>query len=266
MSTATSDRAPIIGHPPEIPDTEWISLAPIANTFGGHPEYYERQAEKLGIELESRGRGWPYVRARDLDAFIGPDKARSFRRSAGPEWVRATIAAGLVGVADNEVIALAERRGVTVNRSFGAPMISRGGAIVLARILDREQSYPVDDGDWIRADVALPFIRKAQGTLVSGWGQDDIDLTDPDEPRFSDETARELACRCRWMGIRYRRPKLDRFRRGALAVCGFDLFRLLDISSLPGQDLDAYRAAMAAAYEGVMGKPLPASDSSTTVA
>lgn len=252
----------------DIPDNLYVSLATLANSDLGHPETLAHRAEELGIAVERRGRGWGYIRMGDLDRLIGPAKASSFRRTNEPDWLPTARVSGLVGIDPGEIIAVAERRGVAVRRSFGTPMISRSAGITLGRILDTERSYPVADTDWVRAEVALPRLRQAQTTLLSGGVMGDfeaIDLTDPNEPRFHSETLREIAWRCRLVGIRYRRPRLDRHRRGPLAVCGYDLYRLLNIEGLPGQDLDAYRAASSAAYESVIGKPLP-SESSTSAA
>ena len=44
----------MIGNPPLIPDSGYISLGTVANALGGHPDVLISTAERFGIPLESQ--------------------------------------------------------------------------------------------------------------------------------------------------------------------------------------------------------------------
>jgi hypothetical protein len=247
---------PALGNPPLLPDDGWISIATIANAMSGHPDPIISAAERLGIPMET-GRGWPAVRVQDLEALVGPQWARSLRYGRDPELIRRDPAAELLGVHHSEVVALCVRRGVLVDQTRGEALLSRSGVIILRRLLGREQRAPIAATDWLRGELALARVRAVQATVrVPAFGTDAIDVTDPNRPRRPDLADLELVERLGWLQCRWKREQLGKTTYGKVLACGFDLYRLLGVEGLPGQDLESYRAIMGLAYEEIVG-PAP---------
>lgn len=235
-----------IGNPPILPDDKFISLGTLANMLGGCPEKLESLCRQRGLEVDSSGKGWPAMRVEDLDTLLGPARGRSIRYGLKPEMCRASAAYHILNIAQGEVVALAERRGVLVDRSPSTPELSRSGVIVLARILQAEREFPILDSDWIRGEMVAPRLRSAMNTHVV---TDHVDVSDVNAPKIDPDA--ELVTRCSWMGIRFRKEKTGKFTYGRVQVVGFDLYRLLGIE-LPTMNIEAYREMTAAAFAAVL--------------
>jgi hypothetical protein len=256
--------SPPIGDPLSIPNDGLMSLGIIANKTGGNPEALADKFHKAGLPVEHTGRAWGWVRKRDLPLIFGPDRARSLLFGLEFELATAGPAGHILGVAGGEAIPLCERRGVAVRRTTVHPAASRTGCMYLRKILDYEDTFIIDESDWVDARVALPRIQAAQSTVLSGgcrpdWQDMDVDYSDPSTPR-ADPYA-EAVVRCRWLRIRCSRVgSRRRTVRGPLRVPRFDLFRLLGIR-WPDADIARYQEMIAEAHQAVLGDVNPSPSS-----
>lgn len=247
-----------------IPETGWISLAKLKP--GCEPDALERACQRLGIEVDtSDHRRAGLIRVEDIEKYVGPARARAIRYGNAndkPDMLRADAAAHLLGVfysddsgpvlavSRGETIALAERRGVLVDRSPAVPVVSRSGLIWLKRILDVERKYPIADADWFDGEKALPEMRKASSVFMSPATK--IDTSDFNNPRAVDAVETDLIDRCRLIGVRWKKHRGKPWEApGPARVVGFDLFRLYGIE-MPGADVATYREMMDAAHESVI--------------
>jgi hypothetical protein len=266
---------PAVGHPIELEEEIWINLGSVA--MGIHccdPDALIRKVEGLSLELaQATGAGWPSIRRRDLPALVGEPAARGIAANQGRfgvEFVSGNAAGHQLPIPteSSERMALAERRGVMVDRTGGSgARASRSGLVTLRRILERERaaSRPSDrpgrDGrdpeeagcdDWVPGERALPLMRRAM--KVHPVREIAIDVTDRNRPREDPDA--ELVERCGAVGVRWRKSRTGRYSRGRAEVVGFDLYRLLGIT-LPGMDLGRYAELMHQAYVDEMGREPP---------
>ena len=269
-----------VGHLIEQEGEEWVNLGLVAQIAGGcgDPDGIFRDAERRGIELASpSGSGWHSCRVRDLPALVGESLARSVaaaQRRHGIEFVAASVGLQYCpGVSPGELVGLAERRRVLVNRSSGGnPRMSRSGLVALGRLLVRERAAsPVlgelerrrlerlgeplgDDDDWFPGAEAMPLLRRAMRTYASP-GADAIDQSDRDKPRENPDW--ELVHRAGMLGIRWARERAGKWAAGRVRLWGFDSYRLAGIV-LPGMNIDRYEELLAQAYRDETGREPPA--------
>lgn len=242
---------------PMLPETGWVRLGVLARSVGIVPDYIMNHILRNGVDYQAGEPGQPWsnsVRIEALDELIGPEKARQARYGVAkaPETVdvHASAYSPMPGIAVGEVAALASRRGVP--GEYGRPVrLNRAALTWLIRILDAEKALPIDDDDFYDRAAVGDLVRAAASCVV-------FSEVDANPHLYADDPAsaelvhdREFVDFLKFVGARWRKATVARWRTGRPEACGFDLYRLYGVAA-PGADVAEYREMMRAAYESVV--------------
>jgi hypothetical protein len=265
MSTATID-APEVRQTARTALPPWVPISVLSLIGCGPREKLEELCQGIALRTEDSPAGLA-VETKHLHALLAPKMVKlalAHQPTWGPVLRPDHTLLGFEAKADvRDVLALLERRGVMVRDD----QVDRTALNRLAKLLERERAYPVNDVDLVACNTVWGKLADIMFTSAK-WEADAPPPPAPrvrkpwDDPLLSDtrkymqrqryDPDEEAANRCTYMGIRIGGHPNQAFGRGRTFANKFDLYRRLGLIFGRPDDLtyrvQQYREMMSMAY------------------